>query len=167
MYFDRSDRGADGWQAVDATPQEESGGRFQMGPASVRQVKKGVSDCFDTDFVIGEVNGDVKLFVYSVPEFTDAAKDEAAARGIFTLHDGDPLYAGVRWYSDPFGDIFNTIGFKTVTKKPGSISAECLADYMRCQREETGGQGFRRSAPSGQNPKPRSPSAPNPPPPKP
>ena len=71
MFFDRNGTGADGWQAVDATPQEESAGRFQMGPASVNQVKQGASDCYDTDFVIGEVNGDVKLFVYSVPDFSE------------------------------------------------------------------------------------------------
>ena len=29
----------DGWQAVDATPQETSGGSYQMGPASLTRVK--------------------------------------------------------------------------------------------------------------------------------
>ena len=52
-----------GWQAVDSTPQELSNGKFQMGPASVKEVQRGESDCYDTDFVIGEVNGDIKLFV--------------------------------------------------------------------------------------------------------
>ena len=136
MYFDRSEAGADGWQAVDSTPQEESGGRFQMGPAAVKQVKAGTSDCFDTDFVIGEVNGDVKLFVYNVPDFSDPAKDEAAARGDFVLHDGDPLYEGVRWYHDPFGDIYNTIGFKTVTKQLDQFAGStkirvCIYIYNR------------------------------------
>ena len=28
------------------------------------------------------------------------AKDEAAAKGTFVLHDGDPLYAGIRWYHE-------------------------------------------------------------------
>ncbi|CAE7939985.1 TGM3 [Symbiodinium sp. KB8] len=148
MYFARTEPGADGWQAVDATPQEESGGRFQMGPAAVKQVKQGTSDCFDTDFVIGEVNGDVKLFVYSVPDFSDTAKEEAAANGRFVLHMGDPLYSGIRWYSDPFGDIFNTIGFKAITKEPGAISAACLADPTQCQEEELDLTPFYKKCPN-------------------
>lgn len=43
--------------------EELSGGKFQMGPASVQEVRKGNSDCYDTDFVISEVNGDTKLYV--------------------------------------------------------------------------------------------------------
>ncbi|CAE7448441.1 Tgm3 [Symbiodinium pilosum] len=151
MFFDRNGTGADGWQAVDATPQEESAGRFQMGPASVNQVKQGASDCYDTDFVIGEVNGDVKLFVYSVPDFSEDAKDEAAAKGTFVLHDGDPLYAGIRWYHDPFGDVFNAIGFKAVSKKPGPISADCRKDYMRCRDEELDLTGFYKKCPDPHN----------------
>ncbi|KAJ3083795.1 hypothetical protein HK102_000906 [Quaeritorhiza haematococci] len=48
-----------GWQAVDATPQEESHGIYQMGPASLTAVKNGIDLPYDTDFVIGEVNADV------------------------------------------------------------------------------------------------------------
>ena len=51
-----------GWQTLNATPQELSNGKFQMGPASVKEVQNGTSDCYDTDFVIGEVNGDIKLY---------------------------------------------------------------------------------------------------------
>ena len=35
--------GYGGWQAVDATPQEESQGKFQCGPASVAAVKEVLS----------------------------------------------------------------------------------------------------------------------------
>ncbi|KAJ3083796.1 hypothetical protein HK102_000907 [Quaeritorhiza haematococci] len=48
-----------GWQAVDATPQEESHGIYQCGPASLTAVKHGIDLPYDTDFVIGEVNADV------------------------------------------------------------------------------------------------------------
>lgn len=49
--------GFDGWQAVDATPQEESpqGGGFRLGPAPVRAVKLGQRMNFDVEFVISEV----------------------------------------------------------------------------------------------------------------
>ena len=68
LYFSRSrpcilQETTNGWQTLDATPQELSNGKFQMGPASVKEVQNGTSDCYDTDFVIGEVNGDIKLYV--------------------------------------------------------------------------------------------------------
>ena len=47
--------------AVDATPQELSGGRYRMGPALVRLVKenKALEDPvnYDAAFLVGEVNG--------------------------------------------------------------------------------------------------------------
>jgi len=71
---------ADGWQAVDSTPQEESDGAYQMGPASIKLVKankdaacdywasknignKKMFGCFDHEFVISEVNSNVHLWV--------------------------------------------------------------------------------------------------------
>ena len=50
--------GFGGWQALDATPQEESphrGGGFTLGPASVRAVKLGQRMKYDVEFVISEV----------------------------------------------------------------------------------------------------------------
>eukprot|EP00434_Breviolum_minutum_P025393 symbB.v1.2.022434.t1/scaffold1980.1/size93873/12 len=136
MYFSRGEEQTNGWQAVDSTPQELSNGKFQMGPASVKEVQRGESDCYDTDFVIGEVNGDIKLFVYDVKDLNDATKIDALEKGKFVLHEGDPLYLGLRWYTDPFGDIYNTVGFKAVTKKPGTITRKCLKNPHKCQREE-------------------------------
>ncbi len=52
-----------GWQVIDSTPQEESGGMHQLGPTSVEAVRRGeVGRGFDTAFVFTEVNADV--FVY-------------------------------------------------------------------------------------------------------
>ena len=49
----------DGWQAVDATPQEESSQIYQMGPAPLSAIKDGeVYAGFDTGFVFSEVNAD-------------------------------------------------------------------------------------------------------------
>jgi len=136
MYFSRGEEQTNGWQAVDSTPQELSNGKFQMGPASVKEVQRGESDCYDTDFVIGEVNGDIKLFVYDVKDLNDDSKMDALEKGKFVLHEGDPLYLGFRWYTDPFGDIYNTVGFKAVTKKPGTIARKCVKNPHKCQREE-------------------------------
>eukprot|EP00178_Gracilaria_changii_P028037 TRINITY_DN948_c0_g1_i1.p1 TRINITY_DN948_c0_g1~~TRINITY_DN948_c0_g1_i1.p1 ORF type:complete len:381 (+),score=64.88 TRINITY_DN948_c0_g1_i1:377-1519(+) len=49
----------DGWQVLDATPQERSAGLFQLGPAPLTAIKRGFSLEYDTDFVIGEVNADI------------------------------------------------------------------------------------------------------------
>ena len=63
--------GRGGWQAVDATPQERSGGLFQMGPASLRMVKDGESGSYDVDFVIGEVNADICTWHAAAPGAPD------------------------------------------------------------------------------------------------
>ncbi|CAN9512634.1 unnamed protein product [Ophioblennius macclurei] len=49
----------DGWQVLDATPQETSGGVYRCGPVPVKAVKKGATDVtYDTPFVYAEVNAD-------------------------------------------------------------------------------------------------------------
>ncbi|CAB4006660.1 -glutamine gamma-glutamyltransferase 4 [Paramuricea clavata] len=64
----------DGWQAVDATPQEESSQRYQMGPAPLTAVKDGeVYAGFDAGFVFSEVNADIVTWVvkkYRYNEYT-------------------------------------------------------------------------------------------------
>ena len=49
--------GFGGWQALDATPQEESlqGGGYLLGPASCRAIKLGQTMDYDVEFVISEV----------------------------------------------------------------------------------------------------------------
>ena len=50
-------KGFGGWQALDATPQEESpqGGGYRCGPASVQAIKLGQRMDYDVEFVISEV----------------------------------------------------------------------------------------------------------------
>jgi len=51
--------GMGGWQAIDATPQEQSGGIFRCGPASIQAIKEGnIMLGHDTRFVFAEVNAD-------------------------------------------------------------------------------------------------------------
>lgn len=48
-----------GWAAIDATPQEESNGLMQLGPAPVKAIKEGeIFVGYDGGFVFGEVNAD-------------------------------------------------------------------------------------------------------------
>uniref|UniRef100_A0A8D0L7K0 Transglutaminase 4 n=1 Tax=Sphenodon punctatus TaxID=8508 RepID=A0A8D0L7K0_SPHPU len=52
-------KGMDGWQAIDATPQEPSQGIFQCGPAPVNALRNGdVYVPHDSKFVFAEVNAD-------------------------------------------------------------------------------------------------------------
>ncbi|XP_067910557.1 coagulation factor XIII A chain-like [Heterodontus francisci] len=52
--------GYDGWQAIDATPQETSEGMYRCGPASVNAIKHGqVFFPYDAPFIYAEVNSDI------------------------------------------------------------------------------------------------------------
>uniref|UniRef100_A0A1B6KCH6 Transglutaminase-like domain-containing protein n=1 Tax=Graphocephala atropunctata TaxID=36148 RepID=A0A1B6KCH6_9HEMI len=78
--------GCDGWQAIDATPQELSGRKYRTGPASLAAIKKGlIGYQFDTSFVFSEVNADVCHFL----------EDEDSPWG-FTRIKLDPSLVGKR-----------------------------------------------------------------------
>ena len=148
MYFDRDDIDckameirsascANGWQAVDATPQELSAGGsgvpeepvYQMGPASIKLVKAnrdpvckgGFTDtkfgCFDNEFVISEVNADLNLW----------RQDPSSEKG-WTLHGN--------FHTDPW-DKFATVGLSISTKRVGPISELCKREdeEKSCDKE--------------------------------
>ncbi|XP_018024988.1 hemocyte protein-glutamine gamma-glutamyltransferase [Hyalella azteca] len=53
-------KGYGGWQAIDATPQEESNNKMQCGPASLEAIRRGdVGLNYDCPFVFAEVNADM------------------------------------------------------------------------------------------------------------
>uniref|UniRef100_H0VT19 Protein-glutamine gamma-glutamyltransferase E n=1 Tax=Cavia porcellus TaxID=10141 RepID=H0VT19_CAVPO len=67
-WFVRPDLGPsyNGWQVLDATPQERSQGVFQCGPASVIAVREGDVDLnFDMPFIYAEVNADRITWIYT------------------------------------------------------------------------------------------------------
>ncbi|XP_071968155.1 protein-glutamine gamma-glutamyltransferase E-like [Engystomops pustulosus] len=66
-WFTRSELGPlyGGWQVLDATPQELSGGINCCGPASVNAIKEGDIDLeYDCPFIFSEVNADRITWVY-------------------------------------------------------------------------------------------------------
>ncbi|KAI5246349.1 Protein-Glutamine Gamma-Glutamyltransferase E [Manis pentadactyla] len=72
-WFARADLGSsyNGWQVLDATPQEKSQGVFQCGPASVFAVREGdVDQDFDMPFVFAEVNADRVTWIYDASSGT-------------------------------------------------------------------------------------------------
>ncbi|XP_045202476.2 protein-glutamine gamma-glutamyltransferase K-like [Mercenaria mercenaria] len=61
-------RGYGGWQAIDATPQETSGGIYCMGPMSLTAIKYGhVNLQYDGPFAFAEVNGDKIMWMRYAP----------------------------------------------------------------------------------------------------
>ncbi|GAB1286892.1 Protein-glutamine gamma-glutamyltransferase E [Apodemus speciosus] len=67
-WFVRTDLGPsyNGWQVLDATPQERSQGVFQCGPASVNAIREGeVDQNFDMIFIFAEVNADRITWIYN------------------------------------------------------------------------------------------------------
>ena len=59
----------DGWQVIDATPQEESDGLYRCGPTSVHSVKTGeINKPYDGKFVFAEVNADEVFWLYQGPK---------------------------------------------------------------------------------------------------
>ncbi|KAM5219566.1 protein-glutamine gamma-glutamyltransferase 6 [Hipposideros larvatus] len=70
-WFARQDLGPsyNGWQVLDATPQEESEGIFRCGPASVTAIREGdVHLAHDGPFVFAEVNADYITWLWNEDE---------------------------------------------------------------------------------------------------
>eukprot|EP01120_Amphizonella_sp_Union-15-10_P008073 TRINITY_DN2829_c0_g1_i1.p1 TRINITY_DN2829_c0_g1~~TRINITY_DN2829_c0_g1_i1.p1 ORF type:complete len:841 (+),score=212.43 TRINITY_DN2829_c0_g1_i1:2-2524(+) len=89
--------GYGGWQAIDATPQEESEGIYQTGPAPLIAVKNGDKEVnYDLEFVYAEVNADTYHYLETdtgeykvIKKETDAVghKITTKAIGKFQAHD--------------------------------------------------------------------------------
>ncbi|KAB0798564.1 hypothetical protein PPYR_09557 [Photinus pyralis] len=70
VWMQRPDLGKSytGWQAIDATPQEQSDDMYRVGPSSVVAVKLGeVKRPYDTGFLFAEVNADKVYWRYTGP----------------------------------------------------------------------------------------------------
>nr|XP_039264838.1 protein-glutamine gamma-glutamyltransferase K-like [Styela clava] len=60
-------KGFGGWQALDATPQEESGGRMRCGPMSINAIKQGLIFMdYDGPFIYAEVNGSKRHWLKTI-----------------------------------------------------------------------------------------------------
>jgi len=106
-WFNRPDlNGANGWQAVDATPQEQSGNppAFQMGPAPLHSVKNfDDSAPWDTPFVISEVSAKIHNYVQRCDSSGQNCNNEDL--GI------DPdQHAGTLILTNPFNNVSDITG---------------------------------------------------------
>uniref|UniRef100_A0A3P8WTC8 protein-glutamine gamma-glutamyltransferase n=1 Tax=Cynoglossus semilaevis TaxID=244447 RepID=A0A3P8WTC8_CYNSE len=68
--------GMDGWQVLDPTPQNRSGGVFCCGPSPVKAIKKRCMEMFyDIPFVYAEVNADIHMIIMSQGRVLSLSKD--------------------------------------------------------------------------------------------
>jgi hypothetical protein len=123
---------ADGWQALDATPQELSDGENQMGPASVNLIASAVDErCYDNQFVLSEVNADTKYYLIK----GETKKKAAAARPlVYAQHPKTKMYYnGIKFPAgkNPWNE-FQSVGYQVVTKRVGTISDDCRQDTGLC-----------------------------------
>ncbi|KAM8945854.1 protein-glutamine gamma-glutamyltransferase 5-like [Pelodytes ibericus] len=118
--------GYDGWQVLDATPQEISGGTYCCGPAPVKAVKEGDVDvAFDVPFVFTEVNGDV---VHWILQENGTERGETDTRSIGKLISTKSVESNNRdditdQYKYPEGSaeertVFEKAQLKMKSKKP-------------------------------------------------
>ncbi|MCP4662179.1 MAG: hypothetical protein GY856_42795 [bacterium] len=63
-----------GWNVVDATPQELSGGQYRLGPAPVSAVFQDAGGLYDVDFVFAEVDADVRYLWMGFHVRTDTTR---------------------------------------------------------------------------------------------
>ncbi|XP_074867646.1 protein-glutamine gamma-glutamyltransferase E-like [Carettochelys insculpta] len=120
-WFTRSDLGPsyNGWQILDATPQERSAGIFQCGPASLKAIKEGDVDLdHDTPFVFAEVNADRITWRYDT-----------------TTRETKPIFSDTR-----------SIGQFTSTKAVGSYArVDVTGDYKYAEGSEKERQVFEKA----------------------
>ncbi|XP_003973530.2 transglutaminase 5, like isoform X2 [Takifugu rubripes] len=98
-WMERNDLGPEmnGWQVLDPTPQERSGGVFCCGPAPVRAIKDRRTDLFfDIPFVYAAVNADVHSIVVSKGRVVSHSKDtERVGAFICTKAVGYPRHQNI------------------------------------------------------------------------
>ena len=106
VWMSRTDlgRGFDGWQVIDSTPQETSGGVYRCGPAPVVAIKRGELGRmqYDLPFVFAEVNADVIKWEKQTSSKWKKVKVETSKVGknISTKRpDGDPYEENTSLFS--------------------------------------------------------------------
>jgi transglutaminase 1 len=105
VWMARSDlpAGMGGWQAMDGTPQELSGGKYRCGPAPLQAIKEGkINMSYDARFVFAEVNADTVYWQ--------------------KLKNGDVKPIRVKQ---------NSVGTAVLTKKPNSYEVEDVTDQYK------------------------------------
>lgn len=125
-WMDRKDLGygMDGWQVLDPTPQERSGGVFCCGPASVKAIKERCIDLlYDIPFVYAEVNADVHTFIVSQGRVVGHNKDtERVGSVICTKAVGFPRLQNITGDYKPIKSPTSTLSSRSSTMSDDSTA---------------------------------------------
>ncbi|EGI63125.1 Hemocyte protein-glutamine gamma-glutamyltransferase [Acromyrmex echinatior] len=93
-------KGYGGWQAIDATPQEQSENFYQCGPASVEAIKEGaVGYNYDVTFMVASVNADLMRWKEDPESDLGYSKIDCNK-----YHIGRMILTKAPWIFDPNGD---------------------------------------------------------------
>uniref|UniRef100_A0A8B9XRP2 protein-glutamine gamma-glutamyltransferase n=1 Tax=Bos mutus grunniens TaxID=30521 RepID=A0A8B9XRP2_BOSMU len=140
-WFVRSDLGPsyNGWQVLDATPQERSQGVFQCGPASVIAIREGNVDWdFDMPFIFAEVNADRITWIY-VERWKNSSDTHSVGKYISTKAVGSNSRMDVtEKYKYPEGSSQERQVFEKALRKlkpTMSFSATSASSLAREERE--------------------------------
>ncbi|XP_067230338.1 protein-glutamine gamma-glutamyltransferase 5-like [Chanodichthys erythropterus] len=115
-------QGYDGWQVVDPTPQEQSGGIYRCGPAAVKAIsEKKVDMPFDVPFVYAEVNADVhKIILRNGKRLSCTVEKDRVGALICTKHPGSKKMQDITAEYKPKKDI--TFNFVSIHAVPEGIA---------------------------------------------
>ncbi|XP_029165902.1 hemocyte protein-glutamine gamma-glutamyltransferase-like [Nylanderia fulva] len=93
-------KGYGGWQAIDATPQEQSENFYQCGPASVEAIRQGaVGYNYDVTFMVASVNADLMRWKEDPESDLGYSKIDCNK-----YHIGRMILTKAPWIFDPNGD---------------------------------------------------------------
>ncbi|XP_017535263.3 protein-glutamine gamma-glutamyltransferase 6 isoform X1 [Manis javanica] len=147
-WFAREDLGPsyNGWQVLDATPQEESKGMFRCGPASVTAIREGdVHLAHDGPFVFAEVNADYITWLWQEDKSRERVYSDTKKIGrcISTKAVGSDSREDITGlYKYPEGSRKERQVYSKAVRK--LFSAEAPGRRARLRR--AGGRGLRRDA---------------------
>ncbi|XP_007932881.1 protein-glutamine gamma-glutamyltransferase 6 [Orycteropus afer afer] len=143
-WFARQDLGPsyNGWQVLDATPQEESEGMFRCGPASVTAIREGdVHLAHDGPFVFAEVNADYITWLWHENESRERVYSDTKKIGrcISTKAVGSNSRMDITGlYKYPEGSRKERQVYRKAVRKLFSVEACGRRDRIR----RAGGRGF-------------------------
>ncbi|KAM6163822.1 protein-glutamine gamma-glutamyltransferase 6 [Rhynchocyon petersi] len=145
-WFARQDLGPsyNGWQVLDATPQEESEGIFRCGPASVTAIREGdVHLAHDGPFVFAEVNADYSTWLWHEDESRERVYSDTKKIGrcISTKAVGSDSRVDITGlYKYPEGSRKERQVYRKAVRKLLSVDARGRRDRVR----RAGGRGLWR-----------------------
>ncbi|XP_077582994.1 protein-glutamine gamma-glutamyltransferase E [Stigmatopora nigra] len=130
----------DGWQVLDATPQEPSDGLYQCGPASVSAVFRGETELpYDVPFVFAEVNADCVDWLVK-------------ADGTLVAMTSNSKRVGKKISTKAVGSDQRVTITDTYKHQEGSEEERAVFKYAMSDDKESIGGGGDGSAPDGQPP---------------